>query len=71
MDEICIEDGQAVGVRLKKNPDHMIRAEKGVISNISVWDLMNSGIVDTDQFPEKLSRNGGRLQPVHLLCIYM
>jgi len=52
VDEICIEDGQAVGVRLKKNPDRMIRAKKGVISNLSIWDLMNSGIVDTDQFPE-------------------
>jgi len=52
VDEICIEDGQAVGVRLKKNPDQIIRANKGVISNLSVWDLMNSGIVDTNQFPE-------------------
>lgn len=52
VDEICIENGQAVGVRLKKNPNQMIRAEKGVISNLSVWDLMTSGIVDTDQFPE-------------------
>mmetsp|Transcript_23909 Transcript_23909/g.38813 ORF Transcript_23909/g.38813 Transcript_23909/m.38813 type:complete len:318 (+) Transcript_23909:1109-2062(+) len=52
VDEICIEEGQAVGVRLKKSPDRIIRANKGVISNLSVWDLMNSGIVDTNQFPE-------------------
>jgi len=52
VDKICIEDGQAVGVRLKKDPETVIRAKKGVISNLSVWDLMKSGIVDTEQFPD-------------------
>ena len=52
VDEICIEDGKAIGVRLKKNPDRMVQAKKGVISNLSIWDLMKSGIVDTKQFPE-------------------
>jgi len=52
VDEICIEDGQAVGVRLKKHPSKIIRATKGVISNLSVWDLMKSGIVNTQKFPE-------------------
>jgi|EP00970_Alexandrium_tamarense_P009881 phytoene dehydrogenase-like protein len=51
IDEICIENGKAVGVRLAKNYSR-IKATKGVISNLSVWDLMNSGIVDTDLFPE-------------------
>ena len=35
-DEICIEDGQDVGVRLKKKPNQMIQAKKGVISNLSI-----------------------------------
>lgn len=52
VEEICIENGEAVGVRLKKNPDTMIKANKAVISNISVWDLMKSGIVNTKQFPQ-------------------
>jgi phytoene dehydrogenase-like protein len=51
--EICIEDGRAVGIRLKKDQDNrrMIRARRGVISNLSVWDLMKSGIVKTGMFP--------------------
>lgn len=53
VEEIVIENKQAVGVRLKKNPEEVIRAEKGVISNLSIWDLMNSGIVDTKQFFER------------------
>ena len=54
VNESCIEDGQAVGVWLKNNPDWIIQAKKGVISNITIWDLMNSGIVNTNQFPWKL-----------------
>lgn len=53
VEEICVENGQAVGVRLKKNPNEMISAKKGVVSNLSVWDLMKSKIVDTSHFPEK------------------
>jgi phytoene dehydrogenase-like protein len=51
--EICIVDGKAVGVRLRKDADNgkMLRAKKGVISNLSIWDLLNSGIVDVDAFP--------------------
>ncbi|KAL7493994.1 hypothetical protein ACHAWT_002834 [Skeletonema menzelii] len=52
VDEIVIQDGKAMGVRVK-NSDATIEAKKGVISNISVWDLMNSGIVDTSLLPEK------------------
>ncbi|KAL7469726.1 hypothetical protein ACHAXS_009985 [Conticribra weissflogii] len=52
VEEICIENGQALGIRLKKNPDQLISAKKGVISNISIWDLMNTGIVDTNHFPD-------------------
>ena len=51
--EICIVDGTAVGVRLRKDADdgRMIRAREGVISNLSIWDLLNSGIVDATAFP--------------------
>ena len=50
--EICVEDGRAVGVRLKKDTEgRMIRARRGVISNLSVWDLVKSGIVKAGAFP--------------------
>ncbi|KAL3806146.1 hypothetical protein ACHAXA_000965 [Cyclostephanos tholiformis] len=50
--EICIDNGRAVGVRLRRDPNgSMIRARMGVISNLSIWDLLNSGIVDVDAFP--------------------
>jgi phytoene dehydrogenase-like protein len=48
--EIVVENGQAVGVRLKKG-NRMIRAKKAVVSNLSVWDLFGSGIVDASAFP--------------------
>jgi len=57
VEEICIENGRAVGVRLKKNPEQLISAKKGVISNISIWDLMNTGIVDTNHFPDRFVSN--------------
>jgi phytoene dehydrogenase-like protein len=52
VDEIVIKNEKVVGLRLK-NTDRTIEAKKGVISNISVWDLMSSGIVDTSHFPDK------------------
>ncbi|KAL9189944.1 hypothetical protein ACHAXT_009619 [Thalassiosira profunda] len=56
VDEICIEDGKAMGVRLRRDPDRTIRSKKGVISNLSIWDLMTSGIVEANQFPEGFVR---------------
>jgi len=53
VNEIVIEDGRAVGVKLKKGDRKIIRANKAVVSNMSVWDLFNSGIVDTNAFPSK------------------
>jgi len=52
VEKICIEDGTAVGVRLRKDPNRVIRATKGVISNLSIWDLMDSGIIDKNHFPD-------------------
>ena len=51
--DIVIEDGRAVGVRLKKGKNKIIRANKAVVSNMSVWDLFNKHIVDTTAFPQK------------------
>lgn len=44
------ERGHAVGVILRKN-GRRIRAKKAVVSNLSVWDLTKSGIVDRQKFP--------------------
>ena len=52
VDEIIIENGQATGVRLRKG-DRIIKASKAVVSNLSVWDLFGSGVVDKSAFPEK------------------
>jgi phytoene dehydrogenase-like protein len=49
--EIAIQNGRAAGVRLKKG-NRMIRAKKAVVSNLSVWDLFGSGLVDTSTFPQ-------------------
>jgi len=52
VEEIIVEDGKATGVRLSKG--RIIRAKKAVISNLSVWDLYGSGIVDQTLFPDSL-----------------
>jgi phytoene dehydrogenase-like protein len=55
VERIEIEDGRAVGVTLKKKGKNgeqsFIRANKAVVSNLSVWDLFKSGIVDKKAFP--------------------
>ncbi|CAJ1945080.1 unnamed protein product [Cylindrotheca closterium] len=50
VDEILIQDEKATGIRLKKG-DTVVKANKAVVSNLSVWDLFGSGIVDTSNFP--------------------
>jgi phytoene dehydrogenase-like protein len=52
VDKIIIEDGRASGIQLKKSK-RIIKAKKAVVSNLSVWDLFGSGIVDTAAFPQK------------------
>ena len=49
VDEIVIEDGKATGVKVGGK---QIRAKKAVISNLSVWDLFNSGILDNNAFED-------------------
>jgi len=51
VEKIHIENGQAMGVSLK-NKSPMIKAHMAVVSNLSVWDLFSSGIVDVSQFPK-------------------
>jgi phytoene dehydrogenase-like protein len=51
VDEIIVKDGQAKGVRLRKR-DRIIKAKQAVVSNLSVWDLFGSGIVDKKAFPD-------------------
>jgi phytoene dehydrogenase-like protein len=48
--KIVIENGRATGVRLKRG-NRRISAQKAVVSNLSVWDLYGSGIVDQKAFP--------------------
>ena len=47
--EIIIQDGRATGVRLKRG-NRTITAKKAIVSNLSVWDLYGSGIVDPSAF---------------------
>jgi phytoene dehydrogenase-like protein len=54
VEEIVLEDGRATGVKLKGG--RKVKAKKAVISNLSVWDLFNSGIVDNNAFPEEFVR---------------
>jgi len=51
VDKIVISNGQATGIQLKKG-QKLIRAKKAVVSNLSVWDLHKSGIVDNAAFPD-------------------
>ncbi len=53
VEKINIQNGMATGITLRKDNGKQIKAKKAVISNISVWDLFKSGIVDNDQFPAK------------------
>ena len=52
VDEITIEDGKATGIVVGKD-GKKIKATKAVVSNLSVWDLFNSGIVNNKEFPEQ------------------
>ncbi|GFH59247.1 phytoene dehydrogenase, phytoene desaturase and carotenoid isomerase-like protein [Chaetoceros tenuissimus] len=47
---IIIENGRATSIQLKKG-DKVVKANKAVVSNLSVWDLFGSGIIDPNAFP--------------------
>jgi phytoene dehydrogenase-like protein len=51
VEKITIVNGKATGIRLTKS-NRSIIAKKAVVSNLSVWDLFSSGIVDNTEFPE-------------------
>jgi len=58
VEEIMIENGKAVGIRLKKDPTNVIKANKAVVSNLSVWDMFSkkqsdTPILDPKHFPSK------------------
>ena len=58
VDEIIIENGKAVGIRLKKDPTNIIQANKAVVSNLSVWDMFTKKgskkpILDPAHFPSR------------------
>ena len=49
VDKINVIDGRATGITLrsrKGGTPTVVRADKAVVSNISVWDLFGSGIID-------------------------
>ena len=48
---------KAVGVRLKKK-DKLVRAKQGVVSNLSIWDMLGTGILDTNALPSSFVENG-------------
>ena len=50
VEEIVIEGGKATGVKLNKG--RTVNAKQAVVSNLSVWDLYGSGIVDKSVFSE-------------------
>ena len=58
VEEIIIEDGKTKGVRIasknKEKKGRVVRVKKAVVSNLSVWDLYGSGIVDQSAFPDSL-----------------
>jgi phytoene dehydrogenase-like protein len=53
---IVVENGQATGVRLRKGA-RVIKAKKAVVSNLSVWDLLGSGIVERSAFPDSFVKD--------------
>lgn len=56
VDKINIDNGCATGITLRKN-NRVVKATKAVISNLSVWDLFKSNIVDNNQFPSKFVKD--------------
>jgi phytoene dehydrogenase-like protein len=50
-----VSDGKATGVQLRSGKH--LSARKAVISNVSVWDLFGSGLVDQSQFQESFLRD--------------
>ncbi|CAM9571162.1 unnamed protein product [Heterosigma akashiwo] len=51
VEQIDIENGRATGITLQKGGGK-VKATKGVVSNLSVWDLFGSGIINREVFPE-------------------
>lgn len=56
VDQIIVENGRAAGVKLKNGS--RVRAKKSVISNLSIWDLLQSGILSTTELPSSFVEQG-------------
>ena len=56
VEKIIIQNGKATGVKLKKG-NRVISAKKAVVSNLSVWDLFGTGIVDPKAFPDSFIKD--------------
>jgi phytoene dehydrogenase-like protein len=54
--KIAVENGKATGVQLARN-DRVVRAKQAVVSNLSVWDLYGSGIVDKSAFADSFIKD--------------
>jgi phytoene dehydrogenase-like protein len=61
VDNIIISENgnrkRATGVRLKKN-GRVVVAKRAVISNLSIWDLLKSGILDISALPASFVEQG-------------
>ena len=51
VERINVVGGRASGITLRKNA-RSVRAKKAVVSNLSVWDLFETGIIDESVFPK-------------------
>lgn len=60
VERINIEGGRAAGVTLRKmdkfRKNIKIQANKAVVSNLSAWDLVCSGIIDDEKLPTEFVR---------------
>ncbi|CAB9503742.1 Prolycopene isomerase, chloroplastic [Seminavis robusta] len=50
-------NNRATGVRLKRK-DRAVTAKQAVVSNLSVWDLLRSGILETSALPSSFVQQG-------------
>lgn len=55
VEKICITGGRADGIILQKGKK-FVKSKEAVVSNISVWDLFGSGIVDNKEIPQEYVR---------------
>jgi len=62
VDEIMVEEGRATGIRLKRG-GAVVRADRAVVSNLSIWDLVSTNILDTSLLPSSFTRKAQATPP--------